>query len=162
MTAMEAIMRIYGRPAVKLSHPVYKMWVHTPGSANLIVEEGREHEAEAAAHAALEGEGRRTMLTTFLEKCANPETQEEIAREGYVPGPCANELLYEEFPRYYNFVRTNPKRWERKKRFIGTEEEFIGRLGSVNPRNSELTAVRILLQHTRGTIPVDLLNPLPL
>ena len=129
-----------------MSHAVAKLWVHSPGSANLILEEGQE---EAALRDAREHANRRTMLTQFFAKCANPESRETIEREGYVPGPLANELLYEEFPRYYRWVRTVPQRWERRKIDVA-EEEFIARLGSVNPRNPELTALRILLQNTAG------------
>lgn len=146
---MEAMMRIDGRPAVKLSHPVAKLWVHAPNGANVLVEEGREAEGLFSAQAAVQEGGRGTMLTKFFEKCANPETPEEIAREGYVPGPLANELMYDEFPRYYRWVRAQPQHWERRKVGV-SEEEFIARLGSVNPRNAELTALRILLQHTAG------------
>lgn len=148
---MEAINRIQGKPVVQMSHSVAKLWVHSPGTVNIVVEEGAEEDALAAAEAAVQGDVRRTMLTQFLDKCAHPETREEIARRGLVDGPLANELRYEDFPRYYRWVSTTPKRWERRKRDV-PEENFIARLGSVNPRNAELTALRILLQNTAGKL----------
>ena len=146
-TAIEASMRMYARPVVTLSHSVAKLWVHTPSSANIVIEEGEEEEALPRAQAAVEGQ-RRTKLTQFLAKCAAPETRNEIVREGYVDGPLANELLYDDFPCYYTWVTTG-KYWKRRKRTDGAEQ-FVARMGSVNPRNEELTALRILLQHTPG------------
>lgn len=140
-------MRLQGRPVVQMSHSVAKLWVHSPGSTNMVVEEGSEQDALPQAQAAAEGV-RRTMLTQFLEKCAQPETLEDIRRGGYVEGPFANELLYEEFPRYYRWDK-GAKEWIRRKADIA-EANFIARLGSVNPRNAELTALRILLQNIRG------------
>lgn len=146
---MEASMRMQGRPIVQMSHSVAKLWVHTPGSKNIVVEEGAEREALEDAVAAAQSQPRRTMLTQFLAKCARPESLAEIERRGLVRGPLANELRYEDFPRYYRWINTGLKRWERRKRDV-EEENFIARLGSVNPRNAELTALRILLQNTAG------------
>lgn len=140
-------MRIYGRPVVKMSHAVAKLWVHAPNGVNLIFEEGQER---AAAEEAIGAEPRSTMLTAFFDRCANPETPADILREGYVAGPLANELRYEDFPRYYRWDRASRK-WIRRKVDVDSEE-FVARLGSVNPRNSELTAIRILLQNTAGEL----------
>ena len=138
-------MRIEGRPCVKMSHAVAKLWVHAPNGVHLIIEEGQEAQALMSL---TNGEARATMQTAFFAKCAHPETQEEIVREGYVRGPLANQLRYEDFPRYYRWDRS-ARVWVRRK--IDVEEEnFIARLGSVNPRNAELTAIRILLQNTVG------------
>ena len=133
---------------VDLSHSVAKLWVHTPSSANIVVEEGEEEEALPRAQAALEGQ-RRTKLTQFMAKCAAPETRNEIVRGGYVDGPLANELLYEDFPCYYTWMTTG-KYWQRRKR-AESEENFVARIG-LSARDAELTALRILLQHTPGKI----------
>ena len=81
-----------------------------------------------------------------VHKCAHPKTPEEIQRGGYLDGPFANDLLYEEFLRYHRWLKITPKHWERRK----AEENLIARLDSVNAGNAELTALRILLQNNRG------------
>jgi hypothetical protein len=140
------MMRIDGRPVVKMSHAVAKLWVHAPNGVNLIVEEGQE---ARGLQAAVEGP-KSTMQTAFFAKCADPETPEVIASEGYIPGPLANQLRYEDFPRYYRWDKS-ARVWVRRKRGVAAED-FISRLGSVNPRNAELTAIRILLQNTVGKV----------
>jgi hypothetical protein len=115
----------------------------------MVVEEGAEQEAAATAQAIVLEGGRKTMLTAFFDRCAHPESRAEIERRGLVQGPLANELRYEDFPRYYRW-HSGQKRWERRVRNV-QEEDFIARLGSVNPRDPELTALRILLQNTAGS-----------
>jgi len=102
MGAVEAVCRIYGVPTTKLSHSVLTLYVHgEKDGPHITFTEGEEESARGRAEASLRA-GRRSMLTAYFERCADPDEEREwrdIPR--FKQGPAAKDLLYEEFPEHY-------------------------------------------------------------
>lgn len=59
MTSMEAFLRLYSFPIVKMSHQIYTLGVHEEHGQSIVMEEGYEQQATWKL-------GRNTKLMAFL------------------------------------------------------------------------------------------------
>jgi hypothetical protein len=153
MTAIEACWRIYSLPSVEMSHCVYRLWVHLPNGLDFLFHDGGDQRIDEMRKLLNEGKQdevlamlqRESTLTAYFRRVSE-ELQgldERTSRQRASSEPRAFHLLYEEFPRYYTFDKST-KRWNRRAdRAIS--KPIVARIGSVSPRNTEATGLRILL-----------------
>lgn len=125
-SGMEAFMRMYGYPIVRMSHPVHLLLIHLPNHEPQCFDEGEE---ETVIEAHLHGDTRKTKLTAFFDLCANNQD--------------ARQYLYAEIVQTYWF---NKDRWQKRLRNL----DVVSRIQCIPPRYQEQFALRLLLQHIQG------------
>lgn len=87
MTAIEAYLRLYSYPIVKMSHTIYSLPIHEPDGQNIIIDEDEETEESAAVKM-----DRDSQLLAFFKLCGKKDDNGEQARK----------MTYDEIP--YKFT----------------------------------------------------------
>lgn len=132
LNATESLWHIFNYPMHDESHSVVQLSVHLPQQQNIVFREGEEQ-------AAAERDMRNTTLTGWFQL----NQQYEDARIH----------LYQDIPIYYVWNTTN-RVWTTRQR----SHDTIGRVVTVNPRNQELYALRLLLLRIPGATSFEYLK----
>ena len=107
------------------------LYVHGEKGPNVVFEEGREQDAYAQMK---DGKQRMSQQLAFFKLCRDD--------------PEARQYTFIELPRYYWWDKS-VKEWK-KRVYVKTADQLLVSLGPVNPKNRNLTAIRMLLQVVKG------------
>jgi hypothetical protein len=132
VSAPEAAWRLFGFRMHDQSHSIIRLQVHLPNEQSVVFQEDDVHAALVQAANKL------TTLTAWFQ--LNEEDSS------------ANQYLYTQVPEQYTFFRG---RWSLRKR---GGESVIGRMYSVNVKDSERYFLRTLLLHVHGATSFEYLR----
>ncbi|GMF52163.1 unnamed protein product [Phytophthora fragariaefolia] len=124
----EAAMRLLTYKIQGKTHAVTTLTVHLEGGQMVVFQPNDDPDRVL-------GRAGSTMLTSFFELCASPESENEIAKT----------MLYQEIPKVFSWD-AKAKVWVRRKMY----QAAIGRLIHVSPMDRERFYMRLLLCYRKG------------